>query len=290
MASVTSVNAKPLAGKTMLVTGATAGIGVSTAIGLAERGATVVIAGRYRPKCEATVAQIKQQTGNPNVEYLLADLSALADVRRLAEEYRSHYNRLDVLVNNAGAIFLSRHVTAEGLEMTFALNHLSYFLLTTLLLDMLKASAPARIVNVASDAHRYGPVNFDDIQSARRYGGMMAYGQSKLANILFTYELAGRLAGSGVTANVLHPGVVATHFMGNNGVIGLLYRALSRPFLLSPTQGAQTSIYLAASPEVEGVTGKYFVKRKEARSASASYDGAAARRLWEVSEQLTAVS
>jgi retinol dehydrogenase-12 len=290
MANVTSVNAGPRSGQTMLVTGATAGIGVPTARVLAERGATVVIVGRNRAKCEATVAGIQQQTGNPNIAYLVADLSVLAEVRRLAEEYRSRYNRLDVLVNNAGAIFLSRQVTAEGLEMTFALNHLSYFLLTMLLLDTLKANAPARIVNVSSRVHQGARINFDALQGEKRYNGQAAYGQSKLANILFTYELARRLAGSGVTANALHPGLVASSFAKNNGLAGRLFRLVANPFSISNEQGAQTSIYLAASPDVAGVTGKYFVECKEVRSSPASYDEATARRLWEVSEQMTGQS
>jgi NAD(P)-dependent dehydrogenase (short-subunit alcohol dehydrogenase family) len=274
----------------MLVTGATAGIGVPTARVLAERGATVVLVGRNRAKCEATTAQIKQQTGNPNVDYLVADLSALAEVRRLAAEFQNRHNRLDVLVNNAGAIFLSRQVTAEGLEMTFALNHLSYFLLTTLLLDTLKASALARIVNVSSRAHQRASINFEDLQGDKRFDGQAAYGQSKLANILFTYELARRLAGSGVTANALHPGVVASNFATNNGPVGWFFRLVANPFSISNEKGAQTSIYLAASPDVEGATGKYFVECKEVRSSPASYDEAAARRLWEASERITGQS
>ena len=270
----------------MLVTGATAGIGVPTARVLAERGAHVVIVGRNPAKTEATAAQIKQQTGNNDVDYLVADLSVMAEVRRLAADVLRRYDRLDVLINNAGAIYLSRQLSADGIEMTFALNHLSYFLLTNLLLDRLKASAPARIVNVSSGAHRYGPINFDDMQGEKRFNGQMIYGQSKLANILFTYELARRLAGSGVTANALHPGFVATDFAKNNGVIGRLFRVVTRPFSLNSDQGAQTTIYLASAPEVEGVTGKYFVKCKEERSSPASYDEAAARRLWELSETL----
>jgi len=287
MANAIQVNDKPLARQTILVTGATAGIGVPTARVLAERGAAVVLVGRNRAKCEATAAQIKQQTGNPNVAYLVADLSVLADVRRLAAEFQARHNRLDVLVNNAGAIFLSRKVTAEGLEMTFALNHLSYFLLTTLLLDTLKASTPARIVNVSSRAHQRVRMNFDDLQGEKRYDGQAAYGQSKLANILFTYELARRLAGSGVTANALHPGIVASNFATNNGLVGRLFRLVANPFSISNEQGAQTSIYLAASPEVEGVTGKYYELCKEKRSSPQSYDEGIARRLWEVSEQMT---
>jgi NAD(P)-dependent dehydrogenase (short-subunit alcohol dehydrogenase family) len=270
----------------MLVTGATSGIGAVTARALAATGATVVLVGRDRARAEASVEKIRRETGSQTVDYLLADLSSQAEIRRLADEFLGRYDRLDVLVNNAGAMFWSRQETVDGLERTLALNHLSYFLLTNLLLDRLKASAPARIVSVASDAHQGARVDFNDLQGKRSYAGMQAYGQSKLANVLFTYELARRLGGTGVTANTLHPGFVATSFAANNGGIIRLAMGILHRFALSPEQGAQTSIYLAASPEVEGVTGKYFERSKPAASSKLSYDEAAARRLWNVSEEL----
>src|SRR5258707_9803495 len=199
-------------GKICLITGATNGIGKETALGLARLGATVIVVGRSRDLGAATVAEIKQKSGNSNVESMTADLSSMAEVRRLAKEFKAKYNALHVLVNNAGAIFLSRQLSPDGYEMTFALNHLSYFLLTNLLLDLIKASAPARIVNVSSDSHERAHINFDDLQSTKGYTGIGAYGQSKLANIMFTYELARRLSETGVTVNAVHPGFVRSRF------------------------------------------------------------------------------
>jgi NAD(P)-dependent dehydrogenase (short-subunit alcohol dehydrogenase family) len=208
-------------------------------------------------------------------------------VRQLAEEFQRRFARLDVLVNNAGALFRRRCLSADGIEMTFALNHLTYFLLTNLLLDTLKASAPARVVNVSSDAHRGAQMRFADPQGEHRYSSWRAYSQSKLANLLFTYELARRLEGTGVTANAVHPGFVATGFGGNHrGLVGLVIR-VAKLAALSPQQGAETLIYLATSPEVEGITGKYFVRKHAVQSSSASYDQAAARRLWQLSAELT---
>jgi NAD(P)-dependent dehydrogenase (short-subunit alcohol dehydrogenase family) len=272
--------------KVVLITGATNGIGRVAALELAKMGARVVIVGRSREKTEAVRQEIQAAGGS--ADSLLADLSALDEIRRLAAEFRARYDRLDVLLNNAGAIFARRQTTADGFEMTFALNHLSYFLLTNLLLDVLKASAPARIINVSSDAHRSAQMNFDDLQHEKScgMGGFQAYGRSKLANVLFTYELARRLAGTGISANALHPGFVATGFGRNmpglmNRVMGIMHR-----FALTPEQGAQTLIYLASSPEVEGMTGKYFDKNRPMRSSPASYDEAAQKRLWDISERL----
>jgi NAD(P)-dependent dehydrogenase (short-subunit alcohol dehydrogenase family) len=280
-------------GKIVLVTGATNGIGKVTAQELANKGATVVIVGRNRAKTEETLNDIKAQSKNNNVDMLLGDLSSMADVRRIAEEFKRKYNRLDVLVNNAGAVFVQRQETVDGYEMTFALNHLSYFLLTNLLLDVIKASAPARIVNVSSEAHMTGPLKFDDLQNKNNYGGMGGfgpYGQSKLANVMFTYELARRLQGTNVTANVLHPGFVASGFGKNNtGWMRFVMRILHN-FAISEADGAKTMIYLASSPEVEGVTGKYWDKSKPVKSSTVSYDEAAQRRLWEISEQLTGLT
>jgi NAD(P)-dependent dehydrogenase (short-subunit alcohol dehydrogenase family) len=276
-----------MAGKTILITGGTSGIGEVAALELARQGARIVIVGRSREKAEATVAMIQKESGNQAVEYLLADLSSQADIRRLAEEVKEQCPRLDVLVNNAGAMIAPRRESADGIEMTFALNHLGYFLLTNLLLDTLKASAPSRVVNVASDAHRMvSGINFDDIEGKKSYKPFRAYSQSKLANILFTRELARRLEGSGVTANCLHPGFVATNFTAGKAWIFWVFQQAARIFAITPEQGAKTTIYLASSPEVEGVSGRYFVKCKEARPTRAALDDDAARRLWKVSEQM----
>ncbi|MBI3763549.1 MAG: SDR family oxidoreductase [Chloroflexi bacterium] len=281
-----------MSGKICMVTGATSGIGEVTARTLAQMGATVIVVGRSPERGAATVERIKAATGNPSVEFMLADLSAQGQIRQLTQQFKSKHRPLDVLVNNAGGIFVRHRQSADGVEMTFALNHLGYFLLTSLLLDMLKASAPARIVNVASRAHQRVPgINFDDLQSRRGYNPMRAYGQSKLANLLFTYELARRLEGTGVTVNALHPGVVATDFWMagfDGGWLAPLVRRLARLVAISPEEGAQTVIYLAASPAVEGVTGRYYVEEKESRSSAASHDREAAQRLWQMSEAMTA--
>ena len=276
-----------MTGKTCVVTGASSGIGFETALELARRGARVTLVSRSAERCQAAAARIRQETGNAEVGYIAADLSLLAEVRRAAEEILRREERLDVLVNNAGGFFWKRMETAEGLEMTFALNHLNYFLLTNLLLEKLEASAPSRIVCVSSDAHRGGRLNFDDLQNKRKYSGFPAYAQSKLMNVLFTYELSRRLAGSGVTANVLHPGFVASGFGKNNGLLFRLAMPLAQLGAISPQEGARTSITLASSPEWEGVSGKYFTKEKEVQSAPASYDEESARRLWDVSLELT---
>ena len=274
-----------------MVTGATNGIGRVTAEELARLGATVVVVGRNRGKAEATVAAIRQATGNPSVESMVADFASLEDVRRLARQFRSRYDRLHVLVNNAGLWAVGRGTSKEGLELTFAVNHLAPFLLTSLLLDVLKASAPARIVNVSSRAHWSGRIDFEDLQSEKRkYSGWACYANSKLANVLFSNELARRLQGTGATANCLHPGVVATAlFDGHKGFTGFLAR-LAKLFMLTSQQGARTCIYLAASSEVEGVSGKYFVDCREAPTSPAVQDEQAARRLWQVSEKLAGLA
>jgi NAD(P)-dependent dehydrogenase (short-subunit alcohol dehydrogenase family) len=277
-------------GKICLVTGATNGIGKATALALAQMGATVVIVGRNPAKCAAVVSEIKHISGNDAVEALIADLSIMAEVQQVADQFKAKYQKLHVLVNNAGGAFLKRQVTAEGFEKTFALNHLNSFLLTSLLLDTLKASAPARIVNVASDAHKGAHLDFDDLQSEKGRFSLKAYGRSKLATVVFSYELARRLSGTGVTANVLHPGLVRTGFASNLGavpsaVIGFFMRFVG----LTPEQGAQTSVYLATSPDVENVTGKYWEKSKVVPSGRAAYDEATWTRLWEVSDTMVAV-
>jgi NAD(P)-dependent dehydrogenase (short-subunit alcohol dehydrogenase family) len=276
-----------MAGKSVLVTGGTGGIGKATAIGLAALGARVGITGRDQARTEAAAAAIRATPGSPAVDAFAADLSVQAGVRRLAAQVLETYPRLDVLVNNAGGFWAHRHVTADGLERTFALNHLAPFLLTSLLLDRLTASAPARIITVSSGVHARGRIDFDDLQGERNYSGQRAYSQSKLANVMFTYELGRRLDGTGVTATVLHPGVVRTSFGAEDQAASLAVMiGVARLFMKTPAQGAGTSIYLASSPEVEGITGRYFVNRKPKASSKASYDTAAAARLWQVSADL----
>jgi NAD(P)-dependent dehydrogenase (short-subunit alcohol dehydrogenase family) len=279
-----------LRGKTCLITGATNGIGLETAVALARAGGNIVLVGRSPQRIEAASKTVRDAGGTGTVDTIQADLSSQAEVRRAAAEFRDRHARLDVLVNNAGGVFMRRETSVDGIEMTFALNHLAYFLLTNLLLDLLIASAPARVINVSSGAHVGGRMRFDDLANPRRYSGWAAYSQSKLANVLFTYELARRLEGKGVTANALHPGFVATNFgRANSGIFNPLFRLLQLG-AISPAQGAQTNIYLAASPEVEGVTGAYFDRSKAVRSSAASYNVQDARRLWEESARLTALA
>jgi len=277
-----------MAGKSVLVTGGTGGIGRATATGLAALGARVGITGRDQARTEAAAASIRAALGSPAVDAFAADLSVQAGVRRLAAQVLDTYPRLDVLVNNAGGFWAHRHVTADGLEHTFALNHLAPFLLTSLLLYRLTASAPARIITVSSGAHARARIDFDDLQGERDYSGQRAYSQSKLANVMFTYELARRLDGTGVTATVLHPGVVRTSFGAEDQAAYLAAMiGVARLFMKTPAQGASTPIYLASSPQVEGITGRYFVDGKPKTSSKASYDIAAAARLWQVSADLT---
>ena len=273
-------------GKTVLVSGGTNGLGLVTARALARMGAQVTILSRNAEKCAAVAETLKADTGNL-VEFIAADLSTLAGIMQAAATFKQRHTHLHVLVNNAGAMFTRRKLTADGFEMTFALNHLNYFLLTNLLLDVLKATAPARIVNVSSNAHVGAILDIDDLQSVRHFTGMGAYGQSKLANVLFTYELARRLEGTGVTVNALHPGFIATGFARNNGLVFNLGMKLIGLFIRKPEQGAQTSIYLASSPEVEGVSGKYFVDCKPVQSSPQSYDTELAQKLWQASLELT---
>ena len=281
-------NEYSLAGKNVIVTGATAGIGKVTALELARRGANMLLVSRNSQKCAVVRDQMRIETANPRVDYIATDLSSQSQIRQLAEQIKANYTHLDVLVNNVGAFFLHRTLSADGIEMTLALNHLSYFLLTNLLLDLFEANAPSRVVNVSSNAHFGARLDFDDLQLEQHYSPFKAYGRSKFANVLFTYELARRLQESGVTANVLHPGLVQTDigksicwWMGLGWKLFTLVRKG-----LTPEQGAQTSIYLASSPEVELLTGKYFVKQKAIPSDPATYDVAAARRLWDISAQM----
>lgn len=279
-------------GKVCIVTGATGGIGEVTARELARKGATVVVISRSETKCRATVDRIRAETGNPRVDYLVADMASQSSVRSVAEAFRAKYDRLDVLVNNAGMYFARRQESADGIEMTFALNHLGYFLLMELLRDLLVASAPARVVNVSSGAHMRGKINFEDLEGKVKFSGWAAYAQSKLANILFTAELARQLAGTGVTANSLHPGFVASNFAMNNmegsrAILRPLFRLMQKFTAISPEEGAQTSLFLASSPAMEGVTGQYFAKSKAVTPSKAAQDRQAARRLWEISAQMT---
>jgi len=273
-----------------MITGASSGVGRATGLGLARLGATLVLVCRDRRRGEETVAEIRDATGNRAVTLMVADLSSQQSIRALAHEFLATSQPLHVLVNNAGIVNLHRTVTVDGIESVFAVNHLAYFLLTHLLLDRLKESAPARIVNVASHAHRFSALDLDDLEGARRYRAMRVYGQSKLANILFSYELARRLGGTGVTVNCLHPGAVASGLGKNNGPWARAFIMLLRPFFRTPEQGAATSIYLASAPELEQVTGKYFAACKETRSSAVSYDAAVARRLWEISARMTGAS
>jgi retinol dehydrogenase-14 len=280
-----------MAGRTVLVTGGTGGIGNATAIGLATMGARVGITGRDLARAEQAAADIRAASGNLAVDVFAADMSSQAEVRRLAAAVLDAYPRLDVLVNNVGGFWAHRHLTADGLERTFALNHLAPFLFSNLLLDRLKASAPARVVTVSSGEQARGRVDFDDLQGARDYSAQRAYSQSKLANVMFSNELARRLKGTGVTANSLHPGVVRTNFgaedqAGFFTVVG----GLVRPFLKTPAQGAQTSIYLASSPDVEGVTGQFFADRKRKTANKVAYDTDMAARLWRVSADLVGLT
>lgn len=280
-----------MAGKIVLVTGATGGIGKATAIGLAMMGARVGITGRDLIRAEQAAVDIRTTSGNPAIDVFTADMSSQAEVRRMAGTVLAAYPTLDVLVNNVGGFWAHRHLTADGLEHTFALNHLAPFLLTNLLMDRLKASAPARVVTVSSGAQRTGRIDFDDLQGARRYSGQRAYSQSKLANILFTNELARRLQGTGVIANALHPGVVRTNF-GAEDQAGFfrIIAPVVRPFLKTPAEGARTPIYLASSPYVEGFTGQFFANGKPKTANRAAGDVDITARLWRVSADLVGLT
>jgi NAD(P)-dependent dehydrogenase (short-subunit alcohol dehydrogenase family) len=272
--------------KVCLITGGTNGIGKSTALALARIGATVVIVGRNAPKTVQVVEEIRADSGNKNVDSLLADLTSQREVRQLADDFKSKYQHLDVLVNNAGAAFMQRQLSVDGIEMTFALNYLAYFLLTNLLLDTLKASAPARIINVSSDAHASGKIEFDNLQGERSYGSS-AYPNSKLAVILFTVELARRLEGTGITVNALHPGFTSTGFGKNNGKVMVALVSIFAPLVArSPAKGAQTSVYLASSPIAEGITGQYFYHARMIPPAAQATDMEVARKLWDVSAEM----
>jgi len=276
--------------KIILITGANSGIGKSTATALSEMGAHVVMAVRDPEKGEIARQEIIRISKNNQVDVMECDLASLKSIRDFAEAFKARYTRLDVLVNNAGIFTEKRMETEDRFEYQIGVNHLGPFLLTQLLLGMLKESSPSRIINIASAAHFGGRINFDDLQQQRKYSGWKSYAQSKLANVLYTYELARRLSGTGITANCLHPGFVNTRFAFNrksekpNPIMRLM-----KPFTIQPDEGAETTVYLAASPEVEGVTGKYFVKRKEKSSSKSSYDLLVAEKLWNISNVLTGV-
>jgi len=273
-------------GKVCIVTGANTGIGKETALGLARLGATVVLVCRDRQRGEEAQRDIKQKTGNNNVELMLCDLSSQRSITQFTTEFAQRHDRLDVLVNNAGVVLRGHSMTEDGVESTFAINHLGYFLVTNLLLDLLKKSAPSRIVNVASAAHRYGKLDVNSWPTGRDYSTFGAYANSKLANILFTHELAKRLVGTGVTSNCLHPGGVGTNlFRGLPKFLQTVIKLIT----ISPERGARTTIYLASSPKVEGISGKYFTRCRQQESSDASRNEEAAKRLWDLSAELTGV-
>lgn len=276
-----------MTGKVCLITGATSGIGEVTARELARMGCSVVITARNQRKTDISVDKLRTESGSLKIDGLVADLSSQDQVRNLAAEFKYKHNRLDVLINNAGAIYLRRSLSQDGIEMTFAVNHLAPFLLTNLLLETLINSTPSRIINVASNSHEGQEILFDDLESRQSFGFMRAYGRSKLANVMFTFELSRRLAGSGVTVNAVHPGLVGTNMGSNNGWLVRLFLPLFRLFSLKPEVGAETSIYLASSPDVEEIGGKYFYQKQVVSSSQYSLDEEKARQLWEVSEKMT---
>ncbi len=273
--------------KTVLITGANAGIGLTTSLGLAKLGARVLMVSRDEGRGRKAQALVKEKSGSNDVHLLLADLSDQGSIRKLARDVRENFPRLHVLLNNAAVISRRREMTDDGFERQFAVNHLAYFLLTGLVMNLLKDSAPARIVNVSSQVHAGANINFDDLQSERSYSRTRVYGRTKLANVLFTYELARRLEGMAVTVNCLHPGVVATNLLADAGGLPRKLKAATRIIAVDAEAGARTSIYLASSAEVEGVSGRYFVKERPTDSSPESYDEEVASRLWEVSCEMT---
>jgi retinol dehydrogenase-12 len=273
-------------GKRVILTGASRGIGRETALALGKMGADLSLIVRDPERGKAVADEIRALGGGGDVEVFIADLSSMADVRRVAAEVLAKHDRIDVLINNAGALLMDRQVTKDGYEATFATNHLGYFLLTKLLLDAVKKAPASRIVNVASDAHHRGSIKFDDLMGEKKYAGWFAYSASKLANILFTAELARRLEGTSVTTNSLHPGVIASGFARNNeGIVGFLAK-LASPFLMSSEDGAKTTIFLATDPSVAKTSGLYFSKSKPTTPSREARDASVAKRLWDVSEEL----
>ena len=274
-------------GKKCLVTGATSGIGEAIALALAQKGAEIIIVSRNEEKCARIVSQIQEQSGNSTLSYIQADLSSQQGIRLLAAEVKKKYSTLDVLVNNAGGFFWKRQESVDGIEMTFALNHLNYFLLTNLLLDLLRNSPSARIVNTSSGVHNNQVIDFNDLQLKKNYLHFKAYGKSKLANLYFTYELARRLNGSGITVNAFNPGFTKSNIAKEGNLATQIFMPLTNMFSNPTEQGADAGVYLASSPEVESITGKYFFERKPIPSSDISYDEEIAQRLWNISEELT---
>ncbi len=276
--------------KVCLVTGSTSGIGKATALGLARLGATVIVVARDESRGQETLEYINKESNGPPGHLFIADLSEIDSIKNLCKEFKNQFERLDVLINNAGVVTQHGKNTTDGIDTLFAVNYIAPFLLTNLLLDLLKSSAPSRIINVSSSAHGYGNIDFNDVQS-RKKGAWRAYGDSKLALLLFSYELAKRLEGTGVTVNALHPGVISTNLISGreSSLSRGFLRAISSPFLRSPQKGAEPSVYLASSPEVEGITGKYFDKLREQKSSERSYDEEAGKKLWQVGADLTAM-
>ncbi|MCY3574646.1 MAG: SDR family oxidoreductase [Chloroflexi bacterium] len=280
-------------GKRVLITGATDGIGKQAALAIAGMGAAVTLVGRNQTKTRAVCEELQKQTGSEAIDWLLGDLSSMVEIRRVADEFRHRHNNLDVLLNNAGAIFSEYQQSADGFEMTFALNHLSYYLLTNLLLDMLRETAAAkgeaRIINVSSSAHRNGTMRLDNLREASSFSMMNSYGASKLMNVLFTYEMARRLEDTDITVNAVHPGVVRTRFGHDTSRIWSALVKLFQTFALSPEKGAQTLIYLATSPDAGGISGKYWNQKQQKRSSQSSYDREQQRALWQYSAEVTGV-
>ena len=272
-------------GKICIITGANSGIGKATAIGLAKMNATIVMMCRSKERGEEAQKEVIELTGNKKVDLLLCDLSSLESIRKFVSEFKSKYQKLHILINNAGVMLSKRGISVDGFEMNFAVNHLAPFLLTNLLLDALKKSAPSRIINVSSAAHRMAKIDFDDLQSEKRkYRLMKIYGASKLALMLFSYELSRKLEGTSVTVNTLHPGVVNTNLGQDQSSFS---KGFAKLFFKKPEKGAETSIYLASSQEVEGITGKYFAKKQQKQSSEESYNEDYAKRLWELSKEMT---
>ena len=286
-----SLESTDMIGKICIVTGSNSGIGKTTALSLAKKGAAVVMIVRNQDKGEIARQEIIDESGNESVDMLIADLSSMEEVRRVAREFKEKYSKLHVLVNNAGGLLNKFHTTTDGHELTFAINHLAPFLLTHELLDILKASAPSRVVNVSSGAQSMGKIDFENLQSEKGYSSFRAYSNAKLMLVMTTYEMARRLEGTGVTANVLHPGFVRTNFgKGDAGPIRKFFLKLSSPFAKSSEKGAETPVYLASSPEVEGVTGQYFANRKVGKSSMRSYESDIQQKLWERTEEILGLS
>lgn len=285
------MSARPdLTGKTCILTGANSGIGKATALELAKMGAKLVMVCRDREKGEAAEKEIIAESKSNNIELMVADLSCQESIRKFATDFQKTHERLDLLINNAGVYLTKRQTTPDGLEATFATNLLGPFLLTNLLLGVLKAGAPSRVVNVSSDAHKGIMMNFEDLQGEKKFSSWQAYGQSKLGMILFTHELSKRLAGTGITVNSVHPGVVRTHFAKNNGGLVALGFRIIGVFFISPSTSAKRVLYVATSPDLINVSGRYFSKMREERSSRESYDDSSAEHLWEISERLTGLS